>query len=335
MKMTDCLRSAVLLALGLLASGASVLGQMDQMDRAGPVISHPAGDYTAILGHKIWYESEGQGEPLLLIPGGPGSSHDYFHPFFSALSLQFRVIYYDPFGTGKSDRAKDPTEYSLKQEIEEVEQLRKSLGIAQWNVFGHSWGGVVAQGYAAKYPGFVKHLVLSDCLVSGKSYQETNDRANRMTAELYPENWRKIEQLRAKGVKSTAPEMMQVSPDLFALLFFYQRDNAGTLVPPSDSTLNSDISISIMGKDMDFELSGEAANFDWHAGLKSLRLPILILNGRADLVVTPRQAEQLAKAAPGAKLVIFERSGHFSFAEETAGTMKTIGEFLIAPTSKN
>jgi pimeloyl-ACP methyl ester carboxylesterase len=79
---------------------------------------------------------------------------------------------------------------------------------------------------------------------------------------------------------------------------------------------------------MDFKLSGEGATFDWRLGLKSLKLPILILNGRADLCVPVRQAQELAKAAPKAKLVIFEHSGHFSFAEETDETMKVVGEFL-------
>jgi len=53
------------------------------------------------------------------------------------------------------------------------------------------------------------------------------------------------------------------------------------------------------------------------------------------MVVTPRQAEQLRDAAPGAKLTIFEHSGHFSFAEETDATMKSISEFLGSSSSKD
>jgi pimeloyl-ACP methyl ester carboxylesterase len=156
-----------------------------------------------------------------------------------------------------------------------------------------------------------------------------------MMADLFPDNWEKMKTLHAKGLQSTSNEIMQAEPDLFALVYFYQRENTSKLVPASESTLNPEISIAIMGKDMDFKLSGEAANFDWHAGLKSLHLPILILNGRADMVVTPRQAEQLRDAAPGAKLTIFEHSGHFSFAEETDATMKSIGEFLGSSSSKD
>src|SRR4029077_18575783 len=111
------------------------MSQMNQTSRADS-IAHPPGDYTTVHGHKIWYESEGQGEPLVLIPGGPGGRHNYFHPYFSALSSHFRVIYYDPFGTGKSDRAKNPKEYSLAQEVEDIEVLRKNLNLGKINLLG-------------------------------------------------------------------------------------------------------------------------------------------------------------------------------------------------------
>src|SRR5882724_352316 len=78
-----------------------------------PAIGHPPGDYVTVNGAKLWYESEGQGEPLILISGGPGDSHGIFHPFFSRLANQHRVIYFDAFGVGKSDRATSRKEYSF------------------------------------------------------------------------------------------------------------------------------------------------------------------------------------------------------------------------------
>ncbi len=71
-------------------------------------INHPPGNYAVVNGHRLWYEIEGTGEPVLLIPGGPGSSHTYFHPWFSELAKNFKVIYFDAYGRGKSDRAKSP-----------------------------------------------------------------------------------------------------------------------------------------------------------------------------------------------------------------------------------
>src|SRR5271156_6271628 len=68
-------------------------------------VSHPPGAYVSVNGAKLWYESEGQGEALVLVAGGPGESHDTFHPYFSSLASHYRIIYFDAFGRGKSDRA--------------------------------------------------------------------------------------------------------------------------------------------------------------------------------------------------------------------------------------
>src|SRR5262245_41794163 len=75
---------------------------------APPEPTHPHGEFVTVNGAKLWVEIEGKGDPLLLVPGGPGCSHSYFHPFFSALAGSHRVIYFDALGRGKSDRASSP-----------------------------------------------------------------------------------------------------------------------------------------------------------------------------------------------------------------------------------
>src|SRR5687768_10101902 len=89
---------------------------------AAPTIqlTHPRGDFVEVHGLRLWYESEGQGDPLLLIAGGPGFSHTYFHPFFSGLADSYRVIYFDAFGCGKSARAQSPSAYSMALDVETI-----------------------------------------------------------------------------------------------------------------------------------------------------------------------------------------------------------------------
>ena len=120
-----------------------------------------AGDYAKINGAKLWYEIKGSGDPIVLIPGGPGNSHLYLTPWFDELAKNHKVIYFDAFGRGKSDRAKDSTEYTFQRDIEDLEGLRKALGFDKWTVLGHSYGGMVAQAYALEYPASVDKLVLS------------------------------------------------------------------------------------------------------------------------------------------------------------------------------
>jgi proline iminopeptidase len=112
---------------------------------------HPDGQYYTINGAKIWVEQKGTGEPMVLISGGPGGSHAGMHSF-DTLSNVCKLIFFDAFGRGKSDQAKDVKEYSLARDIEDLEGLRKALNVEKIAVLGHSYGGLVAQGYALKYP---------------------------------------------------------------------------------------------------------------------------------------------------------------------------------------
>jgi proline iminopeptidase len=111
---------------------------------------HPPGDYVIVNGTRLWFESEGTGQTLVLIPAGPGVPHGYLHPHLSPLAKTQRVIYYDAFGTGKSDHAQGDQKYTFAPDVENVEGLRKALKLGKIDVLGHSYGGMVAQAYAGK-----------------------------------------------------------------------------------------------------------------------------------------------------------------------------------------
>ena len=123
--------------------------------------SETDGKYYEVNGAKLWTLSFGEGEPLFFIAGGPGNNH-YGLRRFDSLSTTNTLVYYDAFGRGKSDTAKNVTEYSLERDIEDLEGLRKAMGFSKINILGHSYGGVVAQGYAIKYPENVSHLVIAN-----------------------------------------------------------------------------------------------------------------------------------------------------------------------------
>ena len=321
--MTVRLRSTLLVLIFVLAAAAG-------RAQAGDV-QHPPGKFVTVMGKKIWYEVEGQGEPLLLIPGGGGGSHDYYHPYFAELSKSFRVVYYDGFGRGNSERAKSPSEYSLARDVDEVEALRKALGLDRIHVLGHSYGGFVAQGYALKYPGSVRKLILANTFVSGRDYQESNDHINSEIRYQLPEIWSKVEKLRAKGYLSSSPEMQEAYfahiATMQALFYFYDPANAARIVF-NEHTFNTEEYYAITGPDSDFQLGPEMQRMSFGDGLSKLQKPILIIIGRADGIVPPRLALKTADHARQAETVIFEKSGHFTFIEETSKTMQVIEAFL-------
>ena len=93
---------------------------------------------------------------------------------------------------GKSDRAKDSTEYTFQRDVDDLEGLRKALGFDKWSVLGHSYGGMVAQAYSLQYPKSVNKLILSNTFYSGEMWQENDDNSNNEIRNQYPEVWAKL-----------------------------------------------------------------------------------------------------------------------------------------------
>lgn len=288
---------------------------------------HPKGDYITVNGAQLWYESEGAGEPLVLISGGPGNSHDYFHPYFSALRDSYRIIYFDEFGRGKSDRARDRREYTLARDVEDVEGLRKALGLGKINLLGHSYGGIVAQSYVLRFPDSVRRLILVSSLFSGEMWQANDDNSNNELRNQFPETWEKIQKVRAQGFNTCSKEYQDASDVLPVYLLFYNVSSVEKLIHSGVSN-NNDVYCAITGDDADFLVSGDIGKIDFRLDLKKLTMPLLILAGRYDRVAIPRWTVQYKRYAPQAQFVMFEKSGHFPFVEETDETMRVLRDFL-------
>jgi len=114
----------------------------------------------------IYYETVGGGSatPLLMINGGPGFDHPYFHfgdDVWNALAAKRTVVFYDQRGTGKSQLNAGQTS-KLADLLADIETLRKHLGYERWDVFGHSWGGLLAMAYGARHPEHVRKIMICD-----------------------------------------------------------------------------------------------------------------------------------------------------------------------------
>jgi proline iminopeptidase len=291
-----------------------------------PAVKHPRGAYATINGTKLWYETEGQGEPLVLISGGPGDSHAVFHPFFSRLADRYQVIYFDPFGVGKSDRAKSPREYTFGREVDDLEGLRKALGLGQVNLFGLSFGGMVAQAYAIKYPQAVKRLILADTFYSGEMWQANDDSCNYEIRNQYPEVWDELQRLRAKGLRSNAPEHQKAYYSVPLGLFYFHDASKAARLPKEEG--NTDVYYAIAGDDADFKIGGDIAALDFRTSLPKLQMPVLVIAGRYDRVSLPRYAVEFKRYLPRARFVTMEESGHFALIEEADKLLALLRDFL-------
>jgi pimeloyl-ACP methyl ester carboxylesterase len=108
-------------------------------------------------GFELYYESEGDGEPLLLIPGF-ASGRSLWQKQVGPLARHFRVISFDPRGVAQSD--KPDGEQTIGLLADDVAALLNFLRIERAHIVGVSFGGFVAQEFALRYPQMTQRLVL-------------------------------------------------------------------------------------------------------------------------------------------------------------------------------
>lgn len=291
--------------------------------------SYTDGKYVSVNGAKLYVVVVGEGDPMIIIPGGPGGAHPAYRSF-DTLAKDNQLIFYDAFGRGKSDTAKDVTEYSLPRDIEDVEGLRIALHIEKLNVLGHSYGGVVAQGYALKYPSHVNHLILANTFHSFIMWQANDDNSNHEIKTNYPEVWDSLMIIREHGAVSSDPEHRRLYGKVpYGFLYAYSPEhfaNRGRRAYPN--SFNSKLYYQMVGKDGDFIVGSDIGTFDFRKELKDLKMPVLIYGGRYDRVAVPAMMVKFKEYCPQATFVMFEKSGHNPQVEEPGKLFAIIEKFL-------
>jgi proline iminopeptidase len=291
--------------------------------------SYTDGKYVEVNGAKLYVVPVGHGDPLIIIPGGPGGAHPGYR-VFDTLAKDNEIIYYDAFGRGKSDTAKDVKEYTLARDIEDVEGLRKALHFDKLNVLGHSYGGLVAQGYALKYPEHVNHLILANTFHSYLMWQANDDNSNHEIKINYPEVWDSLMIIREVGAVSSDPEHQRLYSKVpYGFLYAYNPNNfLSRGRKPYPNSFNSKLYYQMVGRDGDFIVGSDIGSFDYRKELKNLKMPVLIYGGRYDRVAVPVMMEKYKEYCPQAKFVMFERSGHNPQIEQPDELFPLIENFL-------
>jgi len=291
------------------------------------------GQYYTVNGAKLWVVTVGKGEPLILISGGPGGAHPGLRRFDSLAKSNIQLIYFDAFGRGKSDTAKDVKEYTLERDIDDIEGLRKAMHLDKISLLGHSYGGVVAQGYAVKYGQNLSHLILANSFHSFVMWQENDDNSNHEIKTNYPEVWKELMEVREKGGVSSDEKHQEIYGRVpYGFLYAYNparfEPGPGPSRPPYPNPYNSKLYYQMVGKDGDFIVGNDIGNFDYRKQLKDLKMPILIIGGRYDRVAVPWMMVKYKEYCPQAKFVMFEKSGHNPQVEEPEKEFPIIADFM-------
>ncbi len=293
--------------------------------------SHTGGKYYTVNGSKLYTVTVGKGAPLFIIPGGPGSSHVGYRIMDSlTVNSNIQVVYFDAFGRGKSDTAKNVKEYSLERDIEDLEGLRKVMGLDKISLYGHSYGSLVAQGYALKYGQHTRHLIIANGFHSFLMWQENDDNSNHEIKTNYPEVWDTLMKVREQGMVSSDALHQEIYGRVpYGFLYSYNPTNfIRRRSQPYPNSFNTALYYQMVGRDGDFIVGNDIGNFDFRKDLKKLTMPVLIIAGRYDRVAVPWMQVKYKEYCPQAQFVMFEKSGHNPQVEEQPATFKLVRDFL-------
>ncbi|WP_306590335.1 proline iminopeptidase-family hydrolase [Geothrix sp. 21YS21S-4] len=232
---------------------------------------------------KVWTKRFGNHPRIkvLLLHGGPGATHEYFEALEGYLPPEgIEFIYYDQLGSAFSDQPKDADLWTAGRFVEEVEQVRKALGLDRSNFYllGHSWGGILAVEYALKYGANLKGLVISNMMMSIPDY---NRYANEVLAKgMDPAVVAEIRALEAKG-QYDAPRYMELLGPAFYAKHLCRLPEWPDAVNRGFARLNKEIYVLMQGPS-EFGASGRLEAWDRKADLPKLAMPTLVIGAAHD-----------------------------------------------------
>ena len=236
--------------------------------RFWPACDYPSSEKMVLSVHGIdfWVETEGTGQPLLLLHGGPGVDHRSLHPGLSILASHCRLIYFDLRGHYMSGEPPSNSEYGLSFDADDAEAIRAELGLGPLHVLGHSYGAIVALELARRHPASVRSVMACSCPV-GLSDVEVEKRLGTDSASI--------------AVDVAVSEEQRLAN---YLSFYHHRPVDRTtrayavLVEESFRTAKN-------RRMLESREEAGAADIDWLPLLDQVRCPVLFLGGEHDPLV--------------------------------------------------
>jgi proline iminopeptidase len=284
--------------------------------------------FAAVRGTRIYFDVEGMGlvpdgrrmreRPVaMVIHGGPGGDHSGFKPGFSPLTARMQMVYFDHRGQGRSERG-DPASYTLDENVEDMEALRRHLGVGPIVSIGTSYGGMVAMAHAARYPDAVSHLVLIVTAAHGGFIP----RAQAIMRERGTPEQQAVCKALWAGEFRTDEELR----NYYAVMapMYARSHDAAASDPARARAIHSPEALNRA-----FGPDGFLRTFDLRGELPRITAPTLVLAGRHDWICPPEFSEEIARLIPGADLRIFEGSSHSIRADEPEAMVDAILGFLV------
>jgi proline iminopeptidase len=261
----------------------------------------------------------GSGDYVLVLSGGPGEEVHSMQGIADELGKKYRCIMFEQRGTGRSKLTKyDASTINLNAYIEDIEALRKQMQIDKFIVVGNSWGMMLALAYGGTYPNAVRAIVTIGSGPITGDYLElmgTNRNTRLWPSELEVREFWSDPSRQSKDFERAQFE----STRAMASAYFYDRKAALQYAMEMSPT---DFNFHVVPAFLKAE-----GNFDLRPKLKTIKAPVLLLQGRQDLAGEANicEAHLLIR---NSTLTFINKCGHMPWIEQPEQTWKIVNEFL-------
>jgi proline iminopeptidase len=280
--------------------------------------------FIEVPGGRVWYNIVGEGDktPILILHGGPGATCHYLNPL-KALSKNRPVIFFDQLGCGRSTREMDTSQMNIEFYVDEVERVKKALGLKEFYIYGQSWGTILGAEYYFAHPEGVKGIILASPALSGKLWI----RDARLLLSQLPDSLQEIVKRNEEAKTYDSPDYQR------ALMVYYQRHVARKLPWSADidstfKNLGEEVYVHMNGPS-EFSFTGTMQYYDATPRLPSIQVPTMFVCGEYD-EARPETTEYYAGLVPNSKFVVIKDAAHMTMQDNPEQDLREINNFINA-----
>ena len=268
-------------------------------------------------GYRIAVEEVGDGFALIVLHGGPGMDHTTFRPYLDPLGDDFRIVYVDERGQGRSDRV-DPETLSLDVFARDVDLLADALDLEQYALLGHSFGAIIAAYHATELGTAAAYVISGGGDTSDALMADVVASLEAMggAGEAIAASW---EDEKTVETEEQLRELLRIQ-----MPFHFQGE-----VPPGygeETIVTPDV--------LRHFANVGYGDFDYRPKLAGVHKPALVIVGEHDRTTTPRAARVLHEGMPNSELVVVPAAGHMSFVEQSDVYLDAVRRFLLGVSIK-
>lgn len=260
--------------------------------------------HTKVGDTNLYYETHGEGQPLLLIEGLGYATWMWFKQV-PEFSKHFKVITFDNRGVGNSDKPDRP--YSIEMMAADAAGVLKNLGLDKAHVLGASMGGMIAQQLAYDYPDLVDKLVVSCSSHGGPNSEPAPPETIKAMTEV--EGLSPEDALRQAMAVAFSKSYLEENGEEFTQIIGWRLEN-----PTPQYAWQHQFNAVL--------------NFNSEVWAGKIEQPTLLLTGDDDRVIPPQNSEKLSKIIPDSRLVIVNGAGHLVFIEKAEQFNREVIKFL-------